>query len=618
MYEMQEKGESPVQAAGSGTIRRNPSQAKKYQLDDGTELTSEQIIKLTQAATEGKMEADVLRLQNAHLLGMLHKVAVTQYVAKDVLEQHPDDWKAAATALKTFIDTIQEELDLTIAASESMKPEAERQERITALKVENNKLADGFEAEQADKQRYKKELRATKKIAKSALQRVTELEAELRDEKVKWKKESTDFKVEIHTLKNQLAAAGEQGPPSLLRPASVTPEVAAGEGSGKAKGSQIRRAAESDTSNAFSSSGNIQALSGIATLDESREIEGGVGQRVVQMKEKKAAAYAKDGRAGRYDTMRNMDGEVVKTETGLTVINTNKKVEKMVAHEMNVAKIQVVEGRNLTPKKPVKTGIEIWFKLEMGSAVFQSPALTLEDPATAPAKWGQEYAYVISTGLQSKPTMPLTLFYRPLGKGGQPTEGEGKELGQVVIPLTTFLPLIGTSESVSQWMPVTDRDTKEVRGIVQIVLRVDSNVSRSERMLPKEEGFSKSLLRENIANTMVRSAKIMAEAAPVAEIVDLDPVQQRASAAEPNLEQIIGGLDVSKLADPAWKSFRKQTWVHMAAICGNAMSVKQLVEANSGDVKIVDSTDKAGFSPFMYAVMHGHMVVAQYLRAVKV
>jgi ankyrin repeat protein len=34
-------------------------------------------------------------------------------------------------------------------------------------------------------------------------------------------------------------------------------------------------------------------------------------------------------------------------------------------------------------------------------------------------------------------------------------------------------------------------------------------------------------------------------------------------------------------------------------------------------LQVVDSTDKAGFSPFMYAVMHGHLVVAQYLRAVK-
>ena len=143
-----------------------------------------------------------------------------------------------------------------------------------------------------------------------------------------------------------------------------------------------------------------------------------------------------------------------------------------------------------------------------------------------------EYAYVISTGLQSKPFMPLTVFYRPLSKSGQPTEGEGKELGQAIVPLTTFLPLIGTSETVSQWMPVVDKvkgfhlsssffclfllffflQDKEVRGIIQLVLRVDSNVSRSERMLPKETGFAKSLLRENIGATMVRSAKIMAEA----------------------------------------------------------------------------------------------------------
>jgi hypothetical protein len=582
MYEMQEKGEATVQGAGSGTIRRNPSQQKKYVLDDGTELSSDQVVRLTQAATEGKLEADVLRVQNTHLLGMLKRVALTQYVAKDVQEQHPEDWKAAASALKTFIDTIQEELDLAIAASEGKKPEADRVERITALKVENNKLADGFEAEQADKTRYKKELRATKKIAKSALQRVAELEGEIRAEKEAWKKETTDFKVEIHTLKNMLAEKEKEKPTS-----SSVEVLAASDAAGKPRGSQIRRASELDPNAGMANStGNIQALSGIVAMDEHREIEGGVGQKVVQMKEKKAAAYAKEGKAGRYDTMRNVAGEVVKTETGLTVINTNKKVEKMVSHEMNVAKIQVVEGRNMTPKKPSKTGIEIWFKLEMGSATFQSPAQSIDDPSVTPAKWNHEYAYVISTGLQSKPTMPLTIFYRPLSKTGQPTEGEGKELGLVIIPLTTFLPLIGTSESVSQWMPITDRESKEVRGIVQIVLRVDSNVSRSERMLPKEEGFSKSLLKENIANTMVRSAKIMSEAAPIADIVDLDPLQQRVSTADPNLSQIVGELNVSKLADPAWKSFRKQTWIHMAAICGNAMAVKQLVEANMGDLKV--------------------------------
>lgn len=71
----------------------------------------------------------------------------------------------------------------------------------------------------------------------------------------------------------------------------------------------------------------------------------------------------------------------------------------------------------------------------------------------------------------------LNRYYRPLNKAGQPTEGEGllwglfvrlvffklsfpfvgKELGQAIVPLTTFLPLIGTSETVSQWMPVTDK-----------------------------------------------------------------------------------------------------------------------------------------------------------------
>lgn len=62
-----------------------------------------------------------------------------------------------------------------------------------------------YETEAADKARYKKELRATKKIAKGALKRVAELETEIKEDKEKWKKEATDYKVEIHTLKHQLA-----------------------------------------------------------------------------------------------------------------------------------------------------------------------------------------------------------------------------------------------------------------------------------------------------------------------------------------------------------------------------------------------------------------------------
>jgi hypothetical protein len=84
MYEMQ--GASPVQAAGSGTIRKNPSQvsafcaslfckgfekAKKYVLDDGSELSSDQVIKLTASVTEAKAEAEVLKAQNAYLLSFL-------------------------------------------------------------------------------------------------------------------------------------------------------------------------------------------------------------------------------------------------------------------------------------------------------------------------------------------------------------------------------------------------------------------------------------------------------------------------------------------------------------------------------------------------------------------
>lgn len=77
-----------------------------------------------------------------------------------------------------------EEIELAIAQTEGRKPEAERVERIAALKTENAKLigkrcfvffewclivvvrAERYESEAADKARYKKELRATKKIAK--------------------------------------------------------------------------------------------------------------------------------------------------------------------------------------------------------------------------------------------------------------------------------------------------------------------------------------------------------------------------------------------------------------------------------------------------------------------
>jgi hypothetical protein len=37
-------------------------------LDDGSELSSDQIIKLTQAATDAKAEVEVLKMQNSYLL----------------------------------------------------------------------------------------------------------------------------------------------------------------------------------------------------------------------------------------------------------------------------------------------------------------------------------------------------------------------------------------------------------------------------------------------------------------------------------------------------------------------------------------------------------------------
>ena len=79
-------------------------------------------------------------------------------------------------------------------------------------------------------------------------------------------------------------------------------------------------------------------MSGIAGVDAGRTIEGGVGQTVVQMKSKKGIDNSRKG--GRFDTMRDSTGMALKTESGLTVINTNRKLEKVVSHELNVAKVR--------------------------------------------------------------------------------------------------------------------------------------------------------------------------------------------------------------------------------------------------------------------------------------
>lgn len=618
MYEMEQGGSGNAAApiTGSGTIRKNPSTQKKTLVqEDGTEVTLEQFTAIAKAANDFKLENEVLKMQNAYLTQLIKKTSSVQYVAKDAVEQHPEDGAAALQSIKRFVDAIGEELELMVKSAEEKKPDEERTERISTLKRENERLGRAYDKAMAGKKEYKKELRMTKKIAKEALNRVAELEQELREEKSSAKSTMTDLKVEIHTLKKQLEDAGDASAAAAAAAHSHKAESGSVSSSAAVASVAVQEGrSRSDSLSAASSTAAAAAMSGISQVDETREIEGGVGQKVVQMKEKKAAKN-KGVMAGRFDTMRNLDGEVIKTETGLTVINTNKKVEKIVSHEMNVAKLTVVEGRNLSPAKPAKSGLELWFKLEMGSATFMSAPLTLE--MGAPAKWGLDYAYVISTGLQSKPTLPITVYYRRLNKNGQPAEGDGKEMGQAIIPLTMFLPLIGTSESVSQWLPVTDRETKEVRGIVQVVLRVESNVSRSERMLPKEEGFSKSVIKENITATLARAGKAMAEAAPVAEVVNLDPLQQAASVSNPNVEDLIKRIEQGAAVDPQWKNFRKQTWLHFAAMAGKEAVLRKLIEGASGDLKIVDVTDKAGFSPFMYAVACGHAACVQTIRLVK-
>ena len=614
MYEMQSAG--PGTPVSGGTIRKNPSQQKKLVLDDGSEVTSEHLDQLRRQVADKTLQVDVLQMQNDYLKKHVRAVALTQYVSKDLLDSNDEDTASTVKSLQRFIDTINEDMDMQFQSEQGSQALEDRKERITILKRENIKLADAYEAEAKAKKSYKNEVRATKKMAKQALRRVEELEAEIKSDAARVKKESTEYKVEIHSLKGQLE--------EMRVSVGLQEDEVGGEKSGNTSRSGSRigsRIGKKGALNGGESGGrtrsesNAGAMSGISSMDTT-EIEGGVGQKMVHLKEKRAAAYSKEKGGGRYETMRNLDGEVRKTESGLTVIDTNKKVEKIVAHEMNVAKIQVVEGRNLTPEKKPRHGMEVWFKLEMGSATFQSSVRSIAD-VTESVPWNHEYAYVVSTGLQSKPMIPLTVYYRPLTKNGQSGDGDGKVLGQIVIPLTTFLPLIGSDECVSQWMTVTEKDTKEVRGIVQLVLRVDSNVSRSERMLPLDEGFTTSLIKSNIAGTMQRAEKIMSEEAPIEEMVDLNPLQQKASKANPDMQAVCQAIHDGAEIDPEWRNFRRQNWLHFAAMIGDVALVKKLATAVSSNLKVVDATDKAGFSPFLYAVMGGHVGVCQYLRHVK-
>lgn len=53
----------------------------------------------------------------------------------------------------------------------------------------------------------------------------------------------------------------------------------------------------------------------------------------------------------------------------------------------------MLEGRNITPKKTNKTGYEVWFRVEMGDAVFAAPPQVYEPVSgtpAAPIKWNHE------------------------------------------------------------------------------------------------------------------------------------------------------------------------------------------------------------------------------------
>ncbi len=209
--------------------------------------------------------------------------------------------------------------------------------------------------------------------------------------------------------------------------------------------------------------------------------------------------------------------------------------------------------------------------------------------------------------------MPITVFFRKLDKNGQGDGTDGVEMGQAVIPLTLFLPLIGSPDSVTQWLPVMDSVTKEVRGIINVVCRVDSNISRSERMLPRDEGFAKSSIRENVTATMARHRKLMVEE-PTDVVTTLTEISQRLAAeANPDAEAVcIEVLRNPAAVDLSWRSWRKQSYAHFAAIA-NSTALLRIVNPNMYDV-----TDKAGFSPFMLAVVHGNMESAQLLKTAKV
>lgn len=478
-----------------GTVRQNPSNIKSpakkaFYLDDGTEITAEMFHALSAEAANLKLQVEHLSLKNTYLTTMLCKVSTTQYVSKEALESGAPAVSALAT-IANFCDAVQEDLQRHGILPESSLSESDRQERLSAVKRDLIKAEAQCASTKEKLSTYKtklrsskKELRATKNLAKNALERVAQLEDEIKQTEARFKEAKLDAAMTINVLQaevekkpsgSRLERGGSQ---NVSATTTATAAAAAAPQPSLLSPRSLLAATEDQPS-----------MSGISTFEDGKTIDGGVGQTLVHLKKKNVAIEE-----GRYGTLRDASGATLKTDSGLTVVNTNKKVEKMVSHETNVAKMSILEGRQLDPraKKPSKTGYEFWYKVEMGSATFTcAPVSVSGNWSETVVRWGHEYAYVISTGLQSKPMVEVTILYRPLGKNGQPEDGDGKVVGKAQVPLMVFLPLIGTTDEVSKWYDVISEKEKEVRGSIHITCSVSSNVSRSERMLPRLEGFTK-------------------------------------------------------------------------------------------------------------------------------
>ncbi len=90
-----------------------------------------------------------------------------------------------------------QELEANASAASDKKPDGERQERVSALKRQLMDAVQDRDKEAAEKASYKKELRATKKLAKQALKRVAELEEQMRQDQTQAKSQAVDLQMKV-------------------------------------------------------------------------------------------------------------------------------------------------------------------------------------------------------------------------------------------------------------------------------------------------------------------------------------------------------------------------------------------------------------------------------------